>query len=100
MDESSKHRKWTCRLCLGSALTAATALSGCGGGGSSAAPANPVTPTTPDMGTVVNVDAATLYTNQYQIMNAASGLVLGISGQSQSVGTNVVQETNTSSTDS
>ena len=52
------------------------------------------------MGTVVSVDNATLYTNQYQIKNAASGLVLGVSGQSQTVGANIVQETNTSSTDS
>jgi len=52
------------------------------------------------MGTVVGVNDPTLFTNQYQIKNAASGMVLGISGQSQTAGTNVVQETNTSSTDS
>ena len=37
---------------------------------------------------------------QYQLKNAASGLVLGISSQSQTKGTSVVQESNTSSTDS
>jgi len=100
MDGSSKYRHWTLRGSLGIALTAAAALCGCGGGSSSTAPASPVTPTTPDMGTVVSVDAAVLYTNQYQIKNADSGLVLGLSSQSQTSGTNVVQETNTSSTDS
>ena len=55
---------------------------------------------TADMGTIVNVDNPSLYTNQVQIKNAASGLVLGISGQSQAGGANIIQETNTSSTDS
>jgi arabinan endo-1,5-alpha-L-arabinosidase len=39
-------------------------------------------------------------TYQYQITNVASGLVLGISGQSQVAGTSVIQEANTNSTDS
>jgi arabinan endo-1,5-alpha-L-arabinosidase len=84
---------------LGIIFSSAAALNGCGGGGATA-PTNPMPPTTPDMGTVVSVDNPTLFTNQYQIKNAASGLVLGISGQSQAAGTNVIQETNTSSTDS
>jgi arabinan endo-1,5-alpha-L-arabinosidase len=100
MNLSSRYRKCVRRLWLAVVFTAAATLSGCGGGGSSTAPGNPVTPTTPDMGTAVNVDNATLHTNQLQIKNAASGLVLGISGQSQAMGTNVVQETNTNSTDS
>jgi arabinan endo-1,5-alpha-L-arabinosidase len=87
------------RLSLGIAICSVFAMIGCGGGGS-ATPTNPVTPTTPDMGTVVNVDNSTLYTNQYQIKNAASGLVLGISGQSQAEGTSVIQETNSNSMDS
>jgi arabinan endo-1,5-alpha-L-arabinosidase len=52
------------------------------------------------MGTIVSVSNSTLYTNQYQIKNAASGMVLGISSQSQTAGANVVQEANTNSTDS
>jgi arabinan endo-1,5-alpha-L-arabinosidase len=52
------------------------------------------------MGTIVNVNNSTLFSYQYQIKNAASGMVLGISGQSQAKGANVVQETNTSSMDS
>jgi arabinan endo-1,5-alpha-L-arabinosidase len=87
------------RFWLSIALASAAALNGCGGGGGTT-PTNPVPPTTPDMGTIVNVNNPTLFTNQYQIKNAASGLVLGISGQSQAEGTNVIQETNTSSTDS
>ncbi len=58
---------------------------------------------TPDMGTMVNVQypvSQLLDSNQYQIENAISGLVLGIQGQSQVAGTSVVQETNTNSTDS
>lgn len=58
---------------------------------------------TPDMGTIVNVQypaSAALDSNQYQIENAASGMVLGIEGQSQAAGATVVQEANTSSSDS
>lgn len=51
---------------------------------------------TPDMGTLTVPGT----TYQYQITNAASGLVLGIAGQSQVAGTDVIQETNTSSADS
>ncbi len=56
-----------------------------------------------DMGTMVNVQypvSTVLDSNQYQIENVASGMVLGISGQSQAAGASVVQEANTSSTDS
>jgi len=58
---------------------------------------------TPDMGTIINVQypaSSTLDSYQFQIQNAASGLVLGIEGQSQTAGTSVVQESNTSSIDS
>ena len=51
---------------------------------------------TPDMGTLSTVSP----TYDYQITNAASGLVLGIQGQSQVAGTDVIQESNTDSTDS
>ena len=88
------------RVQLAFALCAVAFASGCGGGGTPTTPTPPVSPTTPDMGTVVNVNNSTLFTNQYQIKNAASGMVLGISDQSQAVGTNVVQEANTNSADS
>jgi arabinan endo-1,5-alpha-L-arabinosidase len=58
---------------------------------------------TPDPGTMVNVQfpvSTVLDSNQYQIKNAASGMVLGIEGQSQSAGASLVQESNTGSTDS
>ncbi len=78
------------------------ACGGGGGGGSSPATTTPVTPT-PDLGTIVNVQyptSASLDSYQYQIQNASTGKVLGISGQSQVAGTSVIQETNTGSTDS
>ncbi len=58
---------------------------------------------TPDPGTMVNVQypaSTVLDSNQYQIENVATSMVLGIEGQSQTAGTSVVQETNTGSTDS
>lgn len=92
------------RTLLGVALSAMAMMAGCGGGGSSSSGGSTggggTTPTTPDMGTIVNVNDSALFSYQYQIKNAASSLVLGVSGQNQAVGTNVVQETNTSSTDS
>lgn len=81
---------------LAMALCAAILLTGCGGGGSSSSTTTTTTTTTADMGTLTMPGT----TYQYQIKNAASGLVLGISGQSQTAGANVVQESNTSSTDS
>ena len=83
---------------IGLALGCAAVITGCGGGGGGTTTTTP--PTTPDMGTLVNVNDTTYDSNQYQIKNAASGLVLGISGQSQTAGTTVVQESNTNSTDS
>src|SRR5271170_2096815 len=79
------------------ALSVAAVLTGCGGFGSGPGTTSGGTaPTTPDMGTLSNVSDS----NQYQLKNVASGLVLGISGQSQVAGANVVQETDTGSTDS
>ena len=66
---------------------------GCGGGNSG-------TGTTtggggsPDMGTLHAVDDS----DQYTLTNAASGMELGISGQSQTAGTDLVQETSTTTT--
>jgi len=80
---------------LGITLCAAVLLVGCGGGSSSSTTTTTTT-TTADMGTLTMPGT----TYQYQIKNAASGLVLGISGQSQTAGGSVVQESNTSSTDS
>ncbi|MDR3736996.1 MAG: family 43 glycosylhydrolase [Acidobacteriaceae bacterium] len=66
-------------------LTLVCLLTACGGGGSGSSSS---TGTTTDMGTIAAVDD----TDQYSIENAASGMVLGISGQSQTAGTYVVQE--------
>ncbi|MGO8757465.1 MAG: RICIN domain-containing protein [Terracidiphilus sp.] len=66
----------------GSGSTGCTGSS-CGGGGD-----------TYDMGTLTSVDD----TNQYTLTNAVSGMVLGISGQSQTAGTNVVQEASSTTT--
>ena len=73
----------------------------CGCGGSNA-PASTTSSTgsgsssSTDMGTLLMPN----YSNQFQLENAASGMVLGISGQSQAAGASVVQESNSSSTDS
>lgn len=58
---------------------------------------------TPDMGTLENVQypvSSKLDSDQFQIKNVASSTVLGIAGQSQLAGTDIVQESNTNSTDS
>ncbi|HUB52486.1 MAG TPA: family 43 glycosylhydrolase [Terracidiphilus sp.] len=74
---------------------AACLLAGCGGGGSGSGGGGGTT-TTPDMGTLTTVDDS----DQYTLTNAASGMVLGIQGQSQAAGTIVVQEpASTSTTD-
>ncbi len=68
-------------------MSAISFVCGCGGGGSGT-----VTTTggggSPDMGTLHAVDDS----DQYTLMNAASGMELGISGQSQTAGTDLVQE--------
>jgi arabinan endo-1,5-alpha-L-arabinosidase len=69
-------------------------VAGCGGAGSTGGGGGDGG-TTPDMGTLTAVSDS----YQYTLTNAASSLVLGISGQSQVAGTDVVQETNTGTTD-
>jgi arabinan endo-1,5-alpha-L-arabinosidase len=77
------------------ALLLAGALCGCGGGASGAAGGTGGgTVTTTDMGTLVSVDD----TYQYTLSNAASGMVLGIAGQSQTAGASVVQESASTTT--
>jgi arabinan endo-1,5-alpha-L-arabinosidase len=75
-------------------IIAVCSLAGCSGGGT-AATSSTGTGKTPDMGTLTSVDDG----YQYKLKNAASGLVLGIAGQSQTAGANVAQETDASSTD-
>ena len=73
------------RIWLGLALSAVAMLAGCasGGSGGGGTTSTTTTSTGPDMGTMVNVNDSVYDSNQYQIKNSASGLVLGISGQSQ-----------------
>jgi arabinan endo-1,5-alpha-L-arabinosidase len=71
-------------------------LSGCGGGSSSGPSQGGGNTQTPDMGTLTNVSDSDSYT----IANAASKLVLGIAGQSQTAGANLAQETPAGATDS
>jgi arabinan endo-1,5-alpha-L-arabinosidase len=85
----TQHNIW-----LGIVLSSATILTGCGGGSSSGT-GTTTTPTTPDMGTLTAVSDS----YQYKLMNASSGLVLGISGQSQVAGAYVVQESDSGTTD-
>jgi Ricin-type beta-trefoil lectin domain-like len=72
-------------------LAAAMTFSGCGSGSATGSGGGGTT-TTPDMGTL----AAVSDSSQFTLMNAASGMMLGISGASQSAGTSVVQESSTS----
>jgi arabinan endo-1,5-alpha-L-arabinosidase len=86
------------RTWLGIALTVGVALGGCGGGGSSSGSGGGGgggTTTTPDMGTLTAVSDS----YQYALQNAASSMVLGISGQSQTAGANLDQEADTGSAD-
>jgi arabinan endo-1,5-alpha-L-arabinosidase len=78
------------------AITSAL-ISGCGGAGSSSGSGGGGgTSQPPDMGTLTTVSDS----NEYVLENAASSLVLGISGQSQTAGADVAQESNTGSVDS
>jgi arabinan endo-1,5-alpha-L-arabinosidase len=73
------------------------ATSGCGGGagaGGGCTGSNCGGGQSYDMGTLTSVDDS----NQYTLTNSVSGMVLGISGQSQSAGTNVVQEPSSTAT--
>jgi arabinan endo-1,5-alpha-L-arabinosidase len=76
------------------AVAVCTLIAGCGGGGTAASGGSGTT-TTPDLGTLATVSDS----YQYKLENAASNLVLGIAGQSQSAGANLVQESDTGSTD-
>lgn len=74
-------------------------ISGCGGGGvasggSSGGSSGGGSGQSVDMGTLSTMNDGF----QYTLTNAASGMVLGISGQNQAAGTNVVQEASTTST--
>jgi arabinan endo-1,5-alpha-L-arabinosidase len=85
-------------ISLGIAFATGAMLTGCGGGGSSSGSGGGDGGgggTTPDMGTLTAVSDS----YQYKLTNAASSFVLGISGQSQVAGTNVVQESDTGTTD-
>lgn len=85
------------RLTSAAALFAAClalCCTGCGGGSGSSGGTGGGGSQTPDMGTLVAVGDA----NQYTLTNAASNMVLGISGQSQTAGTNVVQEPSSTTT--
>ncbi|MGA2351732.1 MAG: family 43 glycosylhydrolase [Terracidiphilus sp.] len=83
------------RIRLAVALFVTVLLTGCNGSGGSTNNGGG-TNTGTDMGTLTMPST----TYQYQLKNAASSMVLGISGQSQTAGTSVVQEANTNSTDS
>lgn len=64
-------------------------LAGCGGGGSGTGSGTTSTPTPSyDMGTLTTASD----TDQFTLTNNVSGMVLGISGQSQTAGASVVQE--------
>lgn len=77
---------------LGSLLVFAA---GCGGNASTtSAPTAPVN-NTPDLGTLTTVSD----TDSFKIKSVSTGMVLGISGQSQVAGTAVVQGTDVSGTD-
>ena len=67
---------------------------GCGGGGSGAQSTTSTT-TSYDMGTLTTVGD----TDGFTLTSSVSGMVLGISGQSQTAGTSVVQEAVTTTAD-
>lgn len=73
-------------LCAGFAVLVCVA-SGCGGGSQGSGGGGGGTQT-PDMGTLTAMSDVDTYT----LTNAASGMVLGIAGQAQTAGTDVVQE--------
>lgn len=70
-------------------------LAGCGGGASSGTGSGGGSSNqTPDMGTLASMGDS----NQYTLANASSGMVLGIAGQSQIAGSDVVQESSSTGT--
>ena len=85
-----------CRL--GKALMAASLLSlaaGCGGGSGSSTGTGITTPQTCQTGGTLTAVGDTY---QYTLTNAGSNMMLGVSGQSQTAGTDVVQEASTTTT--
>ena len=70
-------------------------LSGCSGGGSNTGGGGGTTTTTPDPGTLSTPTSAT----GFKLKNVASGLVLGISAQSQIAGADLAQEPDTGAAD-
>jgi arabinan endo-1,5-alpha-L-arabinosidase len=85
-------------ICAGTIFILSIAVAGCGGGGSgsSGGGGSGSGGGTPDMGTLVMPET----TNQVQFQNAATSMVLGINGQSQTAGANIAQESSSSTTDS
>ena len=76
-------------------MIVAIVFSGCSGGNGSLTGGGGTTTTTPDLGTLNSVGD----TVQYSLKNSATGLVLGISGQSQAAGADLAQESDTGSSD-
>lgn len=79
-------------LIIALAAVSAGMVIGCGGGGSSSGGG---TTTTPDDGTLTTVSDS----NSYTLKNAASGMALGIAGQSQTAGASLAQETDATASD-
>lgn len=71
-------------------------VTGCGGGGASSGNGSGggSSSQVPDMGTLTPMSDS----YQYTLANASSGMVLGIAGQSQTAGTDVVQESSSTTT--
>jgi arabinan endo-1,5-alpha-L-arabinosidase len=86
----------TMKFCLGAGLAVvAGLLCGCSGGSSTGSGGGGGgTTQTPDMGTL----AAMSDTDTYTLTNAASSMVLGIAGQSQTAGADVEQEVSSTTT--
>lgn len=80
---------------MGTAVITGSLLVSCGGAASGGSGGGGGTTQSPDMGTLTSVSDS----YEYTLENAASSLVLGIAGQSQTAGTNVAQETNSGSSD-
>ncbi len=80
---------------VGTAIALCAILTACGGGGSSSTSSGGNSTQTPDMGTLTAMNDS----SQYKLENVASSLVLGIANQSQKAGANLVQESDSGSTD-
>jgi arabinan endo-1,5-alpha-L-arabinosidase len=82
-------------VCMGTAVITGSLFVSCGGAGTGGSGGGSGTTQTPDMGTLTGVSDS----YEYTLENAASSLVLGIAGQSQTAGANVAQDANGGSTD-